>query len=384
MRWHLVTGEYPPQIGGVGDYTRAVATALSGAGDDVHVWCPGSSGDSVEHGVHVHRSAGSWSRTDRDRLSSQLHAAGDGTVVVQWVPHAFGQRSLNLGFCGWVRRLAGAGMDVDVMVHEPFLSFSGGSWRQPAAAAVHRVMVALLLSRARRVWVSIPAWADRLKPWAGGRAVPLAWLPVPSNIPVVDNDETVAGLRATLAPEGMPLVGHFGTYGGATVSLLEPALTEILRRRPDIAIVLIGRDSEAFRTRLLRHDATAATRVSATGAIDHADVSMHLQACDVLLQPFIDGASSRRGTLMAGLAHGCPVVSTVGRLSEPLWTEQDGRALRVVEAGDHHALAEAVVGLLDDPHGRRALGRAARALYASRFSLDHVVTALRAPTGSLR
>ena len=383
MRWHLVTGEYPPQIGGVGDYTRGVGTALAAAGDDVHVWCPGSNGDSVEQGVRVHRCAGAWTRADRAQVGARLLAAGEGTVLVQWVPHAFGQRSLNLGFCGWVRGLARAGMTVDVMVHEPFLSFGGGSWRQPAAAAIHRAMAALLLSRARRAWVSIPAWAGRLKPWAPGR-VAFAWLPVPSNIPVVHDDGGVESVRKALTADSVTLVGHFGTYGGATVPSLEPALVEILRRRPDVAVVLIGRDSDGFRTRLLRQDPSAAARVFSTGAIDHAAVSRHLQACDVLLQPYVDGASTRRGTLMAALAHGRPVVSTVGSLSEAFWAEEDGRALRVVAAGDHDALSEAVLRLLDDPHRRHGLGLAARGLYDARFSIDRVVAALRSPMGSSR
>ncbi len=41
---HLLTPEYPPAIGGVGDYARQVAQGLAEAGDDVHVWCPGENG----------------------------------------------------------------------------------------------------------------------------------------------------------------------------------------------------------------------------------------------------------------------------------------------------------------------------------------------------
>jgi glycosyltransferase involved in cell wall biosynthesis len=104
----------------------------------------------------------------------------------------------------------------------------------------------------------------------------------------------------------------------------------------------------------------------------------------VLLQPYIDGASSRRGTLMAGLSHGRPVVSTVGDLSEALWAEQDGHALSVVPANATVAIAEAVLGLLDDRPRRQAMGRTAAALYESRFSIDRVVAVLRAPMGPSR
>ncbi len=40
MTWHIITGEYPPAIGGVSSYTQLVAEGLAAAGDAVHVWCP--------------------------------------------------------------------------------------------------------------------------------------------------------------------------------------------------------------------------------------------------------------------------------------------------------------------------------------------------------
>ena len=40
MQWHILTGEYPPQPGGVSDYTRMVAEGLAAAGDEVVVWAP--------------------------------------------------------------------------------------------------------------------------------------------------------------------------------------------------------------------------------------------------------------------------------------------------------------------------------------------------------
>jgi hypothetical protein len=39
---HIITPEYLPERGGVGDYTRAVARGLTDAGEIVHVWCSGA------------------------------------------------------------------------------------------------------------------------------------------------------------------------------------------------------------------------------------------------------------------------------------------------------------------------------------------------------
>src|SRR5579883_195141 len=56
LAWHLITCEYPPQIGGVSDYTFLMARELARAGEEVHVWCGAASGDYPESpGVSVHR-----------------------------------------------------------------------------------------------------------------------------------------------------------------------------------------------------------------------------------------------------------------------------------------------------------------------------------------
>ena len=43
-RWLILTGDYPPQLGDVSDYTRQIACGLAEAGDLVHVRQPRCSG----------------------------------------------------------------------------------------------------------------------------------------------------------------------------------------------------------------------------------------------------------------------------------------------------------------------------------------------------
>ncbi len=85
---------------------------------------------------------------------------------------------------------------------------------------------------------------------------------------------------------------------------------------------------------------------------------------------------------MAALSHGVPVATTVGRLSEPLWSET--AAVRTVPAGDAPALAAVAVDLARQPGLRRDMSVAARSLYEERFSLSRVVGALRAETCGAR
>jgi glycosyltransferase involved in cell wall biosynthesis len=293
-------------------------------------------------------------------------------LLVQWVPHAFGWRSLNLPFCLW---LAGRGRRdrVEVMVHEPFVPFAG-SWRQRAAAGVHRAMTVLLLRAARAVWLSCGGWEAVLRPYALGRRLPFRWLPVPSNVPVRRDPDAVSALRARVAPDRL-LLGHFGTYGGLVTELLRPALVTLLRRRADLGVLLLGRGGGRFRDDLARELPDLAGRLHAAPDLPPAVLSHHLQACDLLLQPYPDGVSGRRTSLMAGLAHGKPVVTTEGPLTEKLWGESG--AVRLVPAGKPDELAATTDRLLDDPAGRARLAAAGADLYRDRFDLAQTLAALR-------
>jgi len=112
--------------------------------------------------------------------------------------------------------------------------------------------------------------------------------------------------------------------------------------------------------------------VVATGYLSPEAVSVHLQACDAAVQPYPDGASGRRTTLMAALECAVPTVTTRGRFTEPLW---DSAPVRLAPAGDAAALAAATLDLLDAPD-RRALGTAGRDFYRQHFSMRRTLDVL--------
>ena len=386
--WHLITSEYPPERGGVGDYTRLLAAGLADQGDQVHVWCPACAEPApVTPGVAVHREFGAFSGKDLRRVGADLEAfQGRRRLLVQWVPHGYGYRSMNLGFCWWLwRRAKRYGDQVDLVVHEPFLPFRPGwfsraSVRQNAAALVHRLMTMLLLQAANRVWVCIPAWEPRLRPFALGRRVPFQWLPIFSNIPVARNPKRSFEIRERYTPAANQLlIGHFGTFGANITELLEPILLDVagldMAQESEPVFLLLGDQSREYREELLRRHPELATRVHATGKLPAEELSCHLAACDLLLQPYPDGVSSRRGSFMAGLEHGKPMLTTSGELTEDLWSERDGVFLAA--PGDTRQLVEKVRQLARDSAQRQRAGAAARRLYEERFASSHLIQTLR-------
>ena len=299
---------------------------------------------------------------------------GNKRLLVQWVPHGYGYRSMNLPFCLWVRQRARRGDSVDVMFHEPFLAFEG-KWKQKAAAAVHRLMTAVLLGSIRKAWISIPAWRQSLEPFARGRQVGFEWLPIPSPVEPVENPASVASVRARYARPGGHVVGHFGMYSRLVGKPMKDVVTNMLSRLQGIDVLLIGHGSVTLRDDIVGDHPSIASRVHAAGSLTVHDLSCHLQACDVLVQPYPEGITSRRTSAMASLAHGKAIVTSEGPASEPLWRECGGVSL--VPSSPAAVVAE-VERLLADPCGRVQLGARARAFYDDYFAVRHTVDALTA------
>src|SRR4051794_8618834 len=101
--WHILTGEYPPQSGGVGAYSALLAAGLAATGADVHVWTSPGDGTPEAEGVTVHRVGGRWSPADLKHVGDGLDAfASPRRLIVQYTPNAWGFKGLNFGFCRWL------------------------------------------------------------------------------------------------------------------------------------------------------------------------------------------------------------------------------------------------------------------------------------------
>jgi len=380
VKWHLITGEYPPQPGGVSTYTRQVARALAAADEDVTVWAPPvSSPDTLDPGVIVHRLPDMFGRRSLRLIDAELERdPSPQRRLVQYVPHAFGLKGANLRFCRWVA--APSRHPLWVMFHEVGFPFDvRQSPLRNALALANRVMARLVVRSASRVFVSIPGWRAMLEPLAAS-GTDMTWLPVPSGIGVAGDAARAAAVRARFA-DGRPLVGHFGTYPSSIRGLLADAILP-LAAATDCRVLLVGPRGAQLRDEIIARDRSLAGRVSATGPLTDVEASAHIAACDLMLQPYPDGISSRRTSAMAALAHGAAVVSTAGWLTEPVWRSSEAVAL--ADVGDSAALAIEAERLLACPDARARVAMAGKRLYDERFDLRHTIAGLRGTAAAMR
>jgi glycosyltransferase involved in cell wall biosynthesis len=374
MVWHLLTPEYPPACGGVGDYTALLASALADAGDVVHVWYPSreqSSATPVVGRVAVHHLPdrfGSSARAVLDRAFADM----PGTILVQYVPSAFGLRGSNVPFCRWLLRTGRSGADVRVMFHEPFFYFAfERPWRN-ALAVTQRLMAALLIRASSSLYFSTENWFRYLAPY--GPVSNAAVLPVPATIAVDPPAALVAAWRSRVPHDADVVVGHLGSYGAHVGAGLRKVLPAIWSLLPRAQVLLIGEGSRAF-TEKIRGRAPRGASVEGTGRLSSVDAAAALGACDVLIAPYPDGVTTRRTSVMAALASGRPVVTTDGALTEPIW--RDTGAVALAPAGDPASFAQAVRQLASDPLLRASLGGRGRRIYDEHFDLSCSVRVLR-------
>ena len=202
------------------------------------------------------------------------------------------------------------------MVHEPYLEFRRGPLRHLAMACVHRLMTMVLLRAARKVWMSIPAWEPLLRPYALGRKI---------------SDAVAAGSRLRRRCERRSRCGDpaevrcrrrsrsLGTFrivrSGGDVAADE-RLPQLMEGTLTPSLLLLGSGGERYRDTLLDRHPSWSTRVHAAGYLSADDLSAHIAACDLFVQPYPDGISSRRTSAMACLSQARPLVTTKGHLTE--------------------------------------------------------------------
>ena len=112
-------------------------------------------------------------------------------------------------------------------------------------------------------------------------------------------------------------------------------------------------------------------RVHWTGFIPDERVSAFLHAADVMVMPYRDGVSLRRGTLMAALAHGRSLITTTPTAPTPELVH--GQNVWLVPPDDPTALTAAIRTVLADESLQRRLGEGALQV-AGLFTWEKIAT----------
>ncbi|CAN5729118.1 glycosyltransferase family 4 protein [soil metagenome] len=346
----FVTGEYPPQAGGVGAYTAELGQALWAQGVQVSVLTAQQSGAppvAPLADISVYPIVPRWDWRIWRTIPTWAAKLAVDWVHVQYQTAAFAMH--------------------------PAINLAPGRWRHAKfriAWTYHDLLVPYLFPKAGarlRRWITErPAFTSNQTIVTNqgdytalvGRVRNLANIPIGSNIEGRFFSPAARTQRRQQRGYGDHelVIGYFGflnrSKGGST---LVRTLHQLVQAGRNVHLLMIGERvgaSDPTNYQYLQEiEALIASlglsaRVTWTGHQTDAEVSADLAACDVLLMPYVDGASLRRGTLMAALAHGCALVTTAPQT--PLPELLDQRDLLYVPAEDANAAAAAIAQVAEN------------------------------------
>ena len=401
MKVCLISGEFRPMQGGVGDFTYEVGRALHDLGAAVTALTSTAAGPPRdEDGLRVEPRLerwgwGSW-RTIL-RTAEELEAD---VLNIQYQAAAYGMHPAINFLPLWLRAhwkgsLLKQRPRVVVTFHDlkvPYLFPKAGRIRWWVVLALARWSDAVIVTNAEDLETILNSQISNLN----SQLSPALYLiPIGSNIepaPPADYDRDAWRARWGAGPEDI-LLSYFGflneSKGGET---LVRALDGVVKKGYRAHLLMVGGKfgssdptnvAYARRVEALIDELGLSERVMWTGYTPPEEVSANLLASDICVLPYRDGASFRRGSFMAALVHGLPIVTTYcarlpksGRLrksivSPRLPSLRDGENVLLVPPNNAAALAEAIARLADAPALRRRLGQGAKEM-SKAFGWDSI------------
>jgi glycosyltransferase involved in cell wall biosynthesis len=368
----LLTGEYPPAVGGIADYTACLAHALRDLGVRVSVITTPAPG----RGAGDARTIRGWTWRSIGELSARLQAEPADVVHLQYQTAAYGMSPL-VNVLPPVLRQCGVRTPFITTFHDlrpPYLF--------PKARLVRRLANHVLLGASDGAIFVNPANLARAHPRREAAWIPLA----PSIRPGPNANRTEARRHLGLSGDDVALVFFGFVNASKGVDSLLRAVERLVRAGLQLRLLLVGEghgasDPTNVATASAMRDLAASLnleqQVTATGHLAAPELSSALAAGDLAVLPYTDGAALNRSSLLACLAHGLPVVTTtpqplpeiprrhrVPPFEDPDAFRLDTRVVASVPPEDDAALARTIYRLVDDPERRDALGRAAHAFVA--------------------
>jgi len=294
-----------------------------------------------------------WLENGWTRAASVLRRQAKGWrgtwVLVQYTALAWSARGFPLRFPRVLKTLKAAGVRAGVVFHdvEPYRGTRviDGLRRRTQLRAM---LGALRLSDAAVFTVPMGniSWIKR-QPSKG------CFIPVGANLPT----SSEANSRKGISTGGKLSVAVFGITGGQAGRKEIENIVEAVRfaaaRVGNLRLIVLGRNAQSAEEELRKRFRDSAVELHVLGILPGKDVVRSLSVSDVLL--FVRGhISTRRGSAIAGIACGLPVIAFEGPETAAPITEAGLALFSPQRKGD---LGDVLVRVLEDEHYRASLAQ---------------------------
>jgi glycosyltransferase involved in cell wall biosynthesis len=352
MRIGLITGEYPPMRGGVGDFTALLAQALIAQGHMIEVFStpPAQS----QNGEVVNTAIRRWDFRSLPTVQRWAKANWLDVLNLQYQTAAYRMSPWIHVLPRWVKAAPTITTFHDLRF--PYLFPKAGLLRE-------RIVMSLAYRSAGVITTNHEDYA-KVKHLPNSTMIPIGSTIRPDLPPQYDAQAWRA--KMGVSPDTL-LIGYFGFINHTKgVDTLLESFAALPRKRP-VRLLMIGEHigtsdptNAGYAAQIKRQieNYGLTEEILWTGSVSDVDVNGWLRAVDLVVMPFRDGASYRRSSLMAAIQQGCAIVTT--QPTVPILTFQHGENIWLIPSQNANALTQAFQSLSDPALRQRLQAGAAQ------------------------
>ncbi len=341
MKIGVITGEFPPMTGGVGAFSRILAETMQQQGHEVQILS--------RHG------------TDSDTLPiSTISNWGMGSYapIQEWV-HKHQFDVVNLQFQTAAYDMSPFVHFLPNMVHTPLVTTFHDlrfPYLFPKAGKLRTWIVNYLARKSNGVIATNHEDGQQLSDLHNHTVIPIG-SNIMSELPA-DYDRT-SWRKKVGADDDTFLLGHFGFIKEIKgIDYLLSAMTKLRTGGVRVRLVFIGGRSnvvddgsdDPYLAHLDKRIQQLGLEefVHWTGFVEEGEVASYLSAVDLVTLPFLDGASYRRGSLMAAIQYGCAILTTHPQTKIPTFKHEINTWL--IPTYSDSQIEAGILHLLEHPH----------------------------------
>lgn len=324
--WIALLGRRDTPTDGIEDYCTFLGRALATRGIELKL-------------TRVPWTDGGWVRALR-QLSRECGAWRGRCVLMQYTAFMWSRRGFPVGALIVLALLRRGGARAVVVFHEPCCQ-SGARWIDRVRGACQDWVIHRLYQGAAKGIFTVPLQTITWLPKGERKG---AFIPIGANIP-----ECVNRRPAPLLADKEKTVIVFGVTeppnAAREVKEIASVIREASKALAKLRLVVIGRGSVEAEEPLSKALEGCNVDVVVRGVLPAEEIAREFECADALL--FVRGAlTSRRGSAMAGIASGTPIIGyRDGSYCGPL----EDAGVEVSPSRDMHSLAHGLVRVLSDP-----------------------------------
>lgn len=356
MRIGIISGEYPPMQGGIGAYTDILTKRLQQQGHDIFIFSQQGT-DPQNPAIHLTNTVSGWGMNAFFTIKKWSEHHQLDVINLQFQTAAFAMSP-------WIHFLPHIlKIHLVTTFHDlrfPYLFPKAGKLRDWIVMHLAKNSDGVIVTNHEDL-TSVQGLFSKM-------------IPIGSNIlSDIPYNFTELQKKLELSSDDF-LLAHFGFVNHSKgIDTLLYALK--LLDNPNIKLLMIGgrtgasdptNTAYANTIDALITELQLEKQVIWTGYVSEDEVSAYLQLADVVTLPFRDGASFRRGSLMAAIEQNRPIITTQPSLNIPEFNSDN---MLLVSPDNSSELAQAILNLMQSSEKRQQLQANAKML-RQRFNWD--------------